>query len=82
MPAAGRKKLWELAREIQRITCEAGGRFYFAKDSTLTPEDLTRCHPPENLQTFLELKQKCDPEGILQTNLSRRIWPDLYTPGA
>ena len=81
-PAARRKKLWELARDIQQITLDAGGRFYFAKDSTLTPEDLRRCHPPENLQTFLELKQKCDPECILQTNLSRRIWPELHTPGA
>jgi FAD/FMN-containing dehydrogenase len=81
-PAGRRKKLWKLAREIQRITLDAGGRFYFAKDSTLTPEDVQRSYPSENLQTFLELKRKCDPEAVLQTNLSRRVWPELSDPGA
>ena len=81
-PAARRSALWALAREIQRITLDAGGRFYFAKDSTLTPQDAVRAFPAENLQAFLELKRKCDPEGILQTDLSRRVWPDLSRRGS
>jgi FAD/FMN-containing dehydrogenase len=80
-PARRRAELWALAREIQRITIEAGGRFYFAKDSTLTPEDVRRSFPEENLRKFLEFKRKCDPEGVLQTDLARRVWPELCTPG-
>jgi FAD/FMN-containing dehydrogenase len=76
-PARRRAELWELAREIQDLAIDAGGRFYFAKDSTLTPEQLHRFLPAENLRRFRELKQKCDPEGLLQTDLARRVWPDL-----
>ena len=77
-PAGRRAELWALARDIQRITLDAGGRFYFAKDSTLTADDLSRCFPDESLRAFRELKQKCDPEGLLQTDLARRVWPDLF----
>jgi FAD/FMN-containing dehydrogenase len=79
-PAKRRAELWALAREIQQITIEAGGRFYFAKDSTLTPEDVRRFLPEENLRSFLELKRKCDPDAILQTDLARRVWPELCNP--
>lgn len=77
-PARKRQQLWALAREIQQITVEAGGRFYLAKDSTLTADALLRYVPDENLRLFRELKQKCDPDGLLQTDLARRIWPDLF----
>jgi hypothetical protein len=77
-PARRRERLWDLAHEIQRMTLEAGGRFYFAKDSTLTPADVARMVPDENLRTFGELKRKCDPQGLLQTDLARRVWPDLF----
>jgi FAD/FMN-containing dehydrogenase len=80
-PARHRAALWSLAHEIQRITIEAGGLFYFAKDSTLTAEDVRRFFPAENLRAFLELKRKCDPEGILQTDLARRVCPDLFARG-
>jgi FAD/FMN-containing dehydrogenase len=79
-PARRRAELWALAREIQRITIEAGGRFYFAKDSTLTPEDMRQSFPEPNIRAFLELKRKCDPEGVLQTDLARRVWPELCAP--
>jgi FAD/FMN-containing dehydrogenase len=77
-PARRRRELWALAREIQDLAIEAGGRFYFAKDSTLTPEQRARCFPEENLRRFAELRRKCDPEGWLQTDLARRVWPDLF----
>jgi FAD/FMN-containing dehydrogenase len=77
-PARRRAELWSLAREIQRIALDAGGRFYLAKDSTLTPEHLRRCYPEGSLRAFRELKKKCDPEGLLQTDLARRVWPDLF----
>lgn len=76
-PARRRDALWDLAREIERIAIDAGGRFYAAKDSTLTAEALRASLPPERAQAFLDLKRKCDPDGVLQTDLSRRIWPEL-----
>jgi FAD/FMN-containing dehydrogenase len=77
-PAKRREELWALAREIQDLAIDAGGRFYFAKDSTLTPDQLARSYPAENLRGFAELRRKCDPEGWLQTDLARRVWPELF----
>jgi FAD/FMN-containing dehydrogenase len=76
-PARRRRELWALAREIQDLAIDAGGRFYFAKDSTLTPEQTARSYPEANLSRFAELRRKCDPQGWLQTDLARRVWPDL-----
>jgi FAD/FMN-containing dehydrogenase len=76
-PARRRRGLWALAREIQDLAIDAGGRFYFAKDSTLTPEQTARSYPAANLRRFAELRRKCDPQGWLQTDLARRVWPDL-----
>jgi FAD/FMN-containing dehydrogenase len=78
-PARRRAELWALAREIQDLAIDAGGRFYFAKDSTLTPDQLVRSYPAENLRRFEELRRKCDPEGWLQTDLARRVWPELFS---
>jgi FAD/FMN-containing dehydrogenase len=77
-PARRRAPLWSLAREIQDLSIEAGGRFYFAKDSTLTAEQTARMFPAENLRRFAEWKRKCDPDGWLQSDLARRVWPELF----
>jgi FAD/FMN-containing dehydrogenase len=77
-PAKRRRELWALAREIQDLAIDAGGRFYFAKDSTLTPEQLARSYPAENLRRFTELRRKCDPEGWLRSDLACRVWPELF----
>lgn len=76
-----RAKLWALTRELDEIVLDAGGRFYFAKDSTLQADRITRFFPRENLQTFLDLKRKCDPDNLLQTELSRRLFSSLFENG-
>jgi FAD/FMN-containing dehydrogenase len=78
-PARRRAELWALAREIHARVADAGGRFYFAKDSTLDPESVRRSFPEQDLRAFVELKRKCDPEGLLQTNLARRVFPDWFS---
>ena len=55
---------------------EAGGRFYFAKDSTLTPRSFAPVLAEERVQRFLAQKAACDPEGLLETQLFRRIFRD------
>lgn len=76
-PAREQVRLRELAREIHAIALDAGGRFYLAKDSLLTPEEWRRSLPAQSLARFAEAKRKCDPDGVLQSDQLRRIWPEL-----
>jgi FAD/FMN-containing dehydrogenase len=71
---ANRKRLWDLAHRMDEVVIDAGGRFYFAKDSTLQRGSVERFIPRERLEAFLALKQRCDPEGLLQTELYRRVF--------
>ncbi|EPG75975.1 FAD binding domain protein [Leptospira fainei serovar Hurstbridge str. BUT 6] len=69
-----KEKLWELAKEMDEIVLKYGGRFYFAKDSTLRPEIVERAFPKKNLDKFRSLKKKLDPKGLLESDLYRRVW--------
>jgi decaprenylphospho-beta-D-ribofuranose 2-oxidase len=69
-----RRRIWDLARTLDRLVVESGGRFYFAKDSTLTRASLAQYLAEERVQRFLALKRTHDPEGLLQTNLYRRLF--------
>ncbi len=66
--------LSRLTGDLDRLVLGAGGRFYFAKDSTLTPERAAAFLGESALRRFHELKGRCDPENLLQTNLSRRLF--------
>jgi FAD/FMN-containing dehydrogenase len=72
--------LQRLANDLNCLVLDAGGRFYFAKDSTLTPEAATRFLGEETLARFRALKTRCDPHAILQTDLYRRLLRDSTTP--
>lgn len=72
--ASNRRKLWKLCHEMDELVLAAGGRFYFAKDSTMRRGTAQRYLPEENLRRFMELKGRCDPEGMLSSNLSRRLF--------
>jgi len=69
-----RAKVWALAAELDALVKAAGGRFYFAKDSTLHPSRLQEYLAEERVQRFLTLKRELDPENLLQTDLYRRIF--------
>ncbi|HKC11994.1 MAG TPA: FAD-binding protein, partial [Vicinamibacteria bacterium] len=71
----GAKSLWALTADLDRMVVEAGGRFYFAKDSTLSHAGLGPYLEEERVRRFLALKRECDPEGLLETDLYRRIFP-------
>jgi FAD/FMN-containing dehydrogenase len=68
-----RERLWKLCAELTEIVLDAGGRFYFAKDLVLRSDQARRVFPAERLEAFLALKREHDPDGLLQTNLSRRV---------
>jgi FAD/FMN-containing dehydrogenase len=71
---SNREELWRHCHAVSRIAADAGGRFYFAKDAVLRPEDMLRSYPPERVQAFLKLKRELDPDGLLQTDLWRRVF--------
>ena len=66
-------ELQQMTHELDRIVLDAGGRFYFAKDSSLTPHAAARYLGAASLARFLALKARCDPQEILQTELYRRV---------
>ena len=66
--------LLSLAAEMDRLVLEAGGRFYFAKDSALHRSAATEALGAERVEKFFALKQQNDPENLLQTNLYRRLF--------
>ncbi|MCP4429244.1 MAG: FAD-binding oxidoreductase, partial [Chloroflexi bacterium] len=69
-----RDRVVALAREMDEIVLGAGGRFYFAKDSVLRRETAVAYLGQETVDQFRALKQRCDPDNILQTNLWRRVF--------
>jgi len=69
-----RPRLAALTRELDDIVLAAGGRFYFAKDSTLRPEVAEAYLGRETIDKFKGLKQRIDPDSLLQTDLWRRVF--------
>lgn len=69
-----RGRLLSLAAEMDRMVLDAGGRFYFAKDSALHQMPAAEAIGAERAAKFFALKQRVDPKNLLQTNLSRRLF--------
>ena len=69
-----RERLWKLCHELSEVVIAAGGRFYFAKDLVLRPEDARRAFPSDKVERFRALKLRHDPDGVLQTDLWRRVF--------
>lgn len=68
-----RESLWRLCQEMAEVVLDAGGRFYYAKDAVLLESSFARVHGDDAAKQFRELKDKWDPERMLQTDLSRRL---------
>ncbi len=68
------QKLKQVLQHMIQIVIEAGGRFYLAKDQFLTHAQYRQSLGAEAVDTFLQLKQRYDPEMTLQSDLFRRIF--------
>ena len=79
--ASNRTRLGQMLREFDRVVLDAGGRFYFAKNSETDPETAVRFLGEETVRKFKMLKQRCDPDGLLVSDLYRRVFSDYGTLG-
>lgn len=72
--AANRLRLAQTLQDFDRIVLEAGGRFYFAKNSETSAETTRRFLGEETIARFRLLKKRCDPNHLLESDLYRRIF--------
>ncbi|MBI1244571.1 MAG: FAD-binding protein [Alphaproteobacteria bacterium] len=61
----------ELMKKLERISCDAGGRIYLAKDAVMSPETFRATYP--GLPAFEAALQRLDPAGRFATDQSRRL---------
>jgi FAD/FMN-containing dehydrogenase len=69
-----RAKLSQMLQDFDRIVLDAGGRFYFAKNSETTSESTMRFLGAETIKKFKKLKKRCDPDEVLESDLYRRVF--------
>ena len=60
-----------LIGELERMTAQAGGRIYFAKDALSGPENVREMYPEHG--KWLKAVEKADPQGALATDIVRRL---------
>jgi FAD/FMN-containing dehydrogenase len=69
-----RLSLSEMLKEFDKLVIQAGGRFYFAKNSETSPETARQFLGAATLEKFKSLKQRCDPDNLLESDLYRRVF--------
>lgn len=66
-------RLQALCYQMNNLVLAAGGRFYFAKDSTLRPADVRGYLGAETIAKFNKIKNELDPNGVLNSSLAERV---------
>jgi decaprenylphospho-beta-D-ribofuranose 2-oxidase len=69
-----RSALSNMLKEFDRIVLDASGRFYFAKNSETSAEAARAFLGEETISKFKELKKRCDPNHLLESDLFRRVF--------
>jgi decaprenylphospho-beta-D-ribofuranose 2-oxidase len=68
---AGACGLYGALEEADALVAGAGGRVYLAKDARLRASTLAAMYP--ELERFRELRGRVDPNGVLRSDLGRRL---------
>ena len=71
---SNRAKLAKMVQDFDKIVLDAGGRFYFAKNSETSAETTRQFLGEETIKKFGKLKKRCDPENLLYSDLYERIF--------
>ncbi len=71
---SNRAELRSMLQDFDTIVVANGGRFYFAKNSETTAETALAFYGEEAVKKFKKLKKRCDPNGLLESDLYRRIF--------
>jgi decaprenylphospho-beta-D-ribofuranose 2-oxidase len=71
LPVSHGPALGRLLDDLDRKVTDVGGRVYFAKDSRMRPELVRDMYP--RLDEWRELCASVDPDGVMQSDLSRRL---------
>jgi FAD/FMN-containing dehydrogenase len=69
-----RARMQVMLQDFDQIVTEAGGRFYFAKNSETSPETAIRFLGQETVARFKALKRRTDPDNLLESDLYRRVF--------
>jgi len=69
-----REEMSKMLQDFDKIVIEAGGRFYFAKNSETSAETTRAFLGEEAVAKFKKLKKRTDPNGLLESDLYRRIF--------
>jgi FAD/FMN-containing dehydrogenase len=71
---ARRARLSQILQDFDRIVLDVGGRFYFAKNSETAPETAAHFLGEDTVKRYKTLKKRCDPNGLLESDLYRRVF--------
>jgi FAD/FMN-containing dehydrogenase len=71
---AKRTALSKMLQDFDGIVLNAGGRFYFAKNSETSAEAARTFLGEETIAKFKQLKKRCDPNHLLESDLFRRVF--------
>lgn len=69
-----RARLSQMLQDFDKIVVDAGGRFYFAKNSETSAETARRFLGDETVERFRALKRRTDPDELLESDLFRRVF--------
>ncbi len=69
-----RARLSQMLQDFDRIVLDAGGRFYFAKNSETSAHNARRFLGEKTVAKFKALKKRCDPYNLLESDLYRRVF--------
>jgi decaprenylphospho-beta-D-ribofuranose 2-oxidase len=68
---AGAPGVYRALDDADELVAGAGGRVYLAKDARLRPATLAAMYP--ELERFRELRGRVDPDGVLRSDMGRRL---------